>query len=74
VTLTGVGYPYDTGVEEYSGGPLTAADTEVVTEVVFDATYEGTTVGFVGTTGRNPFRVYALENPARVVLEVADAG
>jgi hypothetical protein len=74
VTLTGAGYPYDTGVEEYSGGPLTAADTEVVTEVVFDATYEGTTVAFVGTSGRTPFRVYALENPARVVVEVADAG
>jgi hypothetical protein len=74
VTLTGAGYPYDTGVEEYSGGPLTAADTEVVTEVAFDATYEGTTVAFVGTSGRTPFRVYALENPARVVVEVADAG
>lgn len=74
VTLTGAGYPYDTGVTEYSGGPLTAADTEVVTEVVFDATYEGTTVAFVGTTGRNPFRVYALQNPTRVVVEVADAG
>jgi hypothetical protein len=74
VTLTGAGYPYDTGVEEYSGGPLTAADTRAVTEVVFDATYEGTTVAFVGTSGRTPFRVYALENPARVVVEVADAG
>jgi len=74
VTLTGAGYPYDTGVEEYSGGPLSAADTRAVTEVVFDATFEGTTVSFVGTTGRNPFRVYALENPARVVVEVADAG
>jgi hypothetical protein len=74
VTLTGAGYPYDTRVEEYSGGPLTAADTEVVTEVVFDATYEGTTVAFVGTTGRMPFRVYALASPARVVVEVADAG
>jgi hypothetical protein len=74
VTITGAGYPYETGVEEYSGGPLSASDTEVVTEVVFDSTYEGTTVAFVGTAGRTPFRVYALENPARVVLEVADAG
>ena len=74
VTLTGAGYPYDTGLEEYAGGPLSATDTEVVTEVVFDATYEGTTVAFVGTASRTPFRVYALENPARVVVEVADAG
>ena len=52
VTLTGAGYPYDTGVEEFSAaGPLSAADTEAVTEVVFDATYEGTTVTFVGTHG-----------------------
>lgn len=72
VTLTGVGYPYDTGVAEYSAsGPLSAADTEVVTEVVFDATFEGTTVAFVGTTAQAPFRVYPMENPTRVVLEVA---
>jgi hypothetical protein len=74
VTLTGMGYPYDTGVEEYAGGPLAADDTRVVTEVVFDATYEGTTAAFVGTAGRTPFRVYALDSPARVVVEVADVG
>jgi hypothetical protein len=75
VTLTGAGYPYDTGVEEYSAAsPLSAADTDAVTEVVFDATFEGTTVAFVGTTARAPFRVYLLESPTRVVLEVAHAG
>jgi hypothetical protein len=73
VTLSGVGYPYDTGVQEYSAsGPLSAAGTEAVTEVVYDATFEGTTVAFVGTTARTPFRVYLLENPTRVVLEVTD--
>ena len=73
VTLTGAGYPYDTGVEEYAAsGPLSAAGTEVVTEVVYDATFEGTSVAFVGTTGQAPFRVYLLENPTRVVLDVAD--
>lgn len=73
VTLRGMGYPYDTGVEEYSAkGPVSAADTRVVTEVVFDATFEGTTDSFVGTTEQAPFRVYSLQNPTRVVLEVAD--
>jgi hypothetical protein len=73
VSLTGVGYPYETGVEEFSPSrPLTGADTEVVTEVVFDATFEGTTVAFVGTTKKSPFRVYQLQNPTRVVVEVAD--
>jgi hypothetical protein len=75
VTLTGAGYPFDTGVEEYSAAaPLSAPGTAAVTEVVFDATYEGTTNTFVGTKGPAPFRVYLLESPTRVVLEVAHAG
>ena len=75
VTVSGVGYPADTGIEEFSGPDrLAAADTEVVNEVVFDSTFEGTTVAFVGTTHRRPFRVYLLEAPTRVVLEVAHTG
>ena len=47
---------------------------QTVTEVAWDATYEGTSVAFVGTTGEAPFRVYALEGPTRVVVEVGDLG
>ena len=73
VSITGAGYPYDTGVPEYSAhGPLTSGDTKVVTEVVFDATFEGTTTSFVGARTKAAFRVYLLQNPTRVVLEVAD--
>jgi hypothetical protein len=72
VTLTGAGYPYETGVEEFARGPMSAADTGVVTGAFFDATFEGTTVTFVGTTAEAPFRVFLLENPTRVVLDVAD--
>jgi hypothetical protein len=72
VSLTGAGYPYATGVKEYSAhGPLTSGGTGAVTEVVFDATFEGTTTAFVGTRTKAPFRVYLLQNPTRVVLEVA---
>ena len=75
VTLTGVGYPYDTGVEEVPAGErITAAGTGTVTELVYDATFEGTSVAFVGTSARAPFRVYLLEAPTRVVLEVAHPG
>jgi hypothetical protein len=73
VTLTGIGLPGDTGADEWSGAnPLSVADTDTVTEVVFDSTFEGQTVAFVGTTAEVPFRVYLLEGPTRVVLEVAD--
>lgn len=75
VTLTGVGYPYDTGVDEFPiGNRVAAPDTATVTEVVFDGTFEGQSVAFVGTTAQTPFRVYLLESPARVVVEVADRG
>jgi hypothetical protein len=69
-TITGVGYPTETGIEEYDGHPLPGHDDGVVTEVVWDTTFEGTTVAFIGTSGQNPFRVYLLEDPARVVVDV----
>jgi hypothetical protein len=73
VTVTGVGYPFDTGVDEFAADGPVAGPGGAVTEVVFDATFEGTSVAFIGTTGENPFRVYLLENPARVVVEVAES-
>jgi hypothetical protein len=75
VTIRGVGYPTETGIEEYDGSqPLPGDGTKVVTEVAWDSTFEGTSVAFVGTTAQSPFRVYLLENPARVVLDVAQPG
>lgn len=74
MTISGVGYPTDTGVQEYSGPRrFSVPETDIVTEVYFDGTFEGTTVVLVGTGSATPFRVYQLENPVRVVLEVADA-
>jgi hypothetical protein len=70
VTITGVGYPTDTGIAEYDGRTLPGSHTDVVTEVVWDSTFEGTSVAVVGTTAEAPFRVYLLDDPARVVLEV----
>jgi hypothetical protein len=75
VQLSGAGYPYDTGVEEFAApGPVTGAGTQVVTEVAFAATFEGVTTSFVGTGTEAPFRVYLLEAPARLVVEVAHPG
>jgi hypothetical protein len=71
VTIRGVGLPTETGITEYDGSrPLPGDSTDVVTEVVWNGTFEGTSVAFVGTTQRAPFRVYLLENPARVVRDV----
>ena len=75
VAVTGAGYPHDTGVEEFTApGPVPGQGTANVTEVAFDATFEGRTVAFVGARAESPFRVYLLQDPTRVVVEVADAG
>lgn len=71
VGITGVGYPTETGIQEFPRSRVAVAATDVVTEVYFDGTFEGVSLAYVGTTAKQPFRVYLLTDPARVVLEVA---
>lgn len=72
VTIIGTSYPEFTGIEEYvEPAPLAVAGTRSVVEEVFNGTFEGTTVSYVGTTSQHPFRVYSLSDPTRVVVEVA---
>jgi hypothetical protein len=74
VTLQGTTYPYESGAEEVPRGPVVVSDTDVVEGVVYDASFEGTSVAWVGTAERAPFRVYSLTGPSRIVVEVASAG
>ena len=43
----------------------------MLTEVVFDGIFEGRTSIVAGASKVAPFRVYLLQAPARVVVEVA---
>ncbi|MCZ2821851.1 hypothetical protein O2V63_16020 [Modestobacter sp. VKM Ac-2977] len=74
VTLQGTSYPYETGAEEVARGPVSVSGTDTVQGVVYDATFEGTSVAWIGTSAQVPFRVSALSDPTRLVVEVADAG
>ena len=74
VTLEGVSYPYETGAVEVAREAVPRPDTEHVAGVVYDGTFEGTAVAWIGTAGSAPFRVYSLTGPSRVVVEVVDAG
>jgi hypothetical protein len=74
VTLQGTSYPYETGADEVAGGAVPVSGTQEVAGVVYDGTFEGTSVAWIGTAARTPFRVYSLTSPSRVVVEVADAG
>ena len=75
VMISGSGYPMDTGVDEYAGPNLVEADGGVVEEVLLRGVFEGYTQAFLGVDDeRRPFRVFALEDPVRVVVDVRDDG
>lgn len=70
ITVTGLGYPADTGVEELPVGTRTAGGT-VVTGAEFTGTFEGQTQVFLGLTDPEaPYRVFLLEDPVRLVVDV----
>lgn len=72
ITLTGMTNPYEApqvtevarGVYPGQGGPVQA--------VYFDSTLEGQAVAYVGLAADRPFRVSALADPTRVVVDVQD--
>ena len=70
VLITGTGYPMDTGQEEVSSDPALPGDLSVVEDVVLGAVFEGQYEAFIGTSGRQPFRVFRLGDPERVVVDV----
>ncbi len=71
VTLTNIGYPDDVAGPRYEGPRrIRPADTEAIREIVNDNVYEGRHVFFVGTVRQLPFRVFRLDGPQRVVLDI----
>jgi hypothetical protein len=75
VSISGVGYPDDTGVPAYSGPKLvTGSGTSHVQGVAVGSVFEGIFDGAIGLSGPpRPFRVFALTNPTRVVVDVRDS-
>ncbi|MCW2621245.1 MAG: hypothetical protein JWL64_847 [Frankiales bacterium] len=74
VSISGVGYPADTGVPAYAGPKLvTANGTARVQGVAVGSVFEGLFDGAIGISGPpRPFRVFALTGPTRVVVDVRD--
>lgn len=71
VSLSGTATPTDSGVEEFPGDRIEPDDTESVNEIVYRYWFEGYTTAFLGIDeGKRPFRVFLLEDPTRVVVDV----
>ncbi|MFX0537385.1 AMIN-like domain-containing (lipo)protein [Ornithinimicrobium sp. Y1847] len=56
--------------ERYDGQTVAGADTDNVTEVVFDIIYAGEQQIFIGVDDQTPYRVFALNDPARIVVDL----
>lgn len=73
VLIDGSAYPFDSGVDQYSGPqPVLAAPGGSVVEVNGAGVFEGVTQSFIGITEPGTaFSVYALTGPTRLVIDVA---
>lgn len=69
VRIAGTGMPFDTGIEEYSGDPVTVSG-DAVQQVVYRFVFEGYTSAFIGVDEQRPFRVFVLQDPLRLVVDV----
>lgn len=70
-TVKGVVYPTEVGAKEYAGPqrfqPMSAG---VVEEVVYGSIFEGQAEVYIGLSSKQPFRVFLLENPTRIVIDI----
>ncbi|MEV5651420.1 hypothetical protein AB0L57_24490 [Nocardia sp. NPDC052254] len=73
VQILGSAYPWDSGVTPYDGpDPATDPSAPGIAGVYGTNAYEGTTQSFIGVNGdRPPFSVSALDNPVRLVIDIA---
>ena len=71
VVVQGLVYPTADGAEEYQGPQrVDPGTTGVIEEVVYGSIFEGQTEIFIGLESQEPFRVFLLEDPTRVVIDI----
>lgn len=56
--------------ERYHGDGVSGEDTELVTEVRFGGLFEGYQQVIIGLRSQTAYRVFALSDPARIVIDV----
>ncbi|WP_280266084.1 AMIN-like domain-containing (lipo)protein [Nocardia wallacei] len=73
VQILGSAYPWDSGATPYAGpDPATDPGVPGIAGVYGTQVFEGTTQSFIGVNADKPgFAVSSLENPARLVIDVA---
>lgn len=71
ITARGMGYPADTGVPYYPGPErVPTRGAEVVEDVAVGTLFEGRQNVYVGVSSPNRFRVFPLDDPTRLVVDI----
>lgn len=71
ITVTGSAIPME-GDPTVNAGQIAPSGTSSVTAIFNDGTFEGITHVVIGTNGEQPFRVFTIADPPRVVIDVAN--
>ncbi len=70
-TVKGVTYPTEPGAKPYIGPQrFSPASAGIVKEVVYGDVFEGQAEVYIGLGSKQPFRVFLLENPTRIVIDI----
>ena len=70
-TVKGVIYPTEPGAKEYVGSRrFQPASAGVIQEVVYGDVFEGQAEVYIGVSSKQPFRVFLLEDPTRIVIDI----
>lgn len=71
VMVHGVAYPTEEGARSFQGpGRIIPDNSGIVEEVRYGSMFEGQVEIWVGLASDEPFRVFSLEDPTRVVIDV----
>lgn len=71
IQVRGVVYPTEDGAQPFAGASTVTPKTGgVVKEVRYGSVFEGQTEVFIGLSSDEPFRVFSLADPTRVVIDV----
>ncbi len=69
LTVRGINWSKDSA-ERYNGDAVSGEGTELITEVQFGGLFEGYQQVVIGLRSQTAYRVFALSDPARIVIDV----
>ena len=70
VLITPTSYPFDSEQRTVERAPALPSGMLTVTDLRLGSTYEGNWEAWIGTDAEQPFRVFRLADPRRVVVDV----